>query len=151
MKKIFLRIVLSIALVTVAYGLINVMSTTDPATAAVIKTEIPMLTASNIGLSLNGGLTIIAPDVPGHWESKYGYLPFYSNSETMFSTVETIGIQEFTFVPDNPSIPTTSVHSAIFVWRAHFIEIILLVLFLIALLKLPAVVFDNDTKNKDIV
>ncbi len=123
-KNKILRIVLGIVLVTVAtYGLLNTVSATDPDTSATIRTELPMLSASNIGLSLNGGLTITAPDnTLGHWEIKgHGY--FTDSKKVEFCLIETIGIQEFIFIPDDPNTPTTSVRSAIFVWRAYTQEL----------------------------
>lgn len=133
--KIVLRIVLGLMLVMIAvYGMANVISATDPATAAIIKTEIPMLMTSNVGMSLSGGLTITAP-ATGHWEIKeHGY--FTDSKEVKFCLIDTIGIQEFIFVPDNPDMPATSVYSVIFVWRAHTQEIMIFTVFSIMIIFL---------------
>lgn len=125
-NKIVLGIVLGLILMATAYGLLNVLSATNPVMFAVIETEIPMLTTSNVGMSLNGGLTITAPNIPGHWESKHGY--FTNSREVKFCPIETIGIQKFTFVPDNRDLHhlrINNVYSIVFVWRAHITEIIL--------------------------
>ena len=107
----------------------------NPDTSATIKTEIPMLAASNIGLSLNGGLTITAPDIPGHWEAKgHGYLT--DSKRVEFCLIKTIGIQEFIFTPDDPNMPTTSTYSAIFVWRAHMQEIMIFAMFSVLIILL---------------
>jgi len=142
-KKIILGIVFGIVLITivVCYGLINVMSATDPTTSAMIKTEIPMLTTSNVGFSLNGGLIITAPDnTPGHWESKHGY--FTDSNEVEFCFIKTIGINELIFIPDDPNIKASSVHSVVFVWRAHITEIILV---LIAITLIIAIYVNTRT------
>ena len=116
-------------LVTVAaYGLLNTVSATDPETSATIKTELPMLSASSVGLSLNGGLTVTSPDnIPGYWEIKgHGY--FSDSKEEKFCLLKTIGIQEFIFIPNDPNAKASSVYSIVFVWRAHITEIILVLI-----------------------
>lgn len=132
-----LGIVFGVILVTAAiYGMINAISATDPDTSATIRTELPMLAASNIGMSLNGGLTITAPDnTPGHWEIKeHGY--FTDNKEVEFCLIKTIGIEEFIFIPDNPNARASSVYSVVFAWKAHTQEIMIFTTFSVMIIFL---------------
>lgn len=113
-------ILVSLGLIVVIYGLLNVTSETGPMDAT-IETEIPMLGPSNIGLSLNGGLAITAPNTPGHWEIEGSY--FTDSNEAKFCFIDTIGIQRIIFIPDDPNITTSSVYSVVFVWRAYIQKI----------------------------
>jgi len=113
---------------------------------AKIETELPMI-SRNIGFSLNGGLIITAPNIPGHWETEYGF--FSDRKEIKFCPIYKIGIEKFTFIPDNSNIPASSVYSVIFVWK-YFIEELLLALIILIIISFiikisPSIKNENTT------
>ena len=121
-KKVVLGMILAAIII---YAAVNILAVTNPETSATIKTGIPMLN-SKVGFSLDGALKITAPETAGHWKTENGYLT--DQTEVYFCPIETIGVQKYTFIPDNPEVAESSVYSVVFVRKAYIQEMLLVIL-----------------------